>query len=188
MGRLTRLLQHARERPTIRSRVYQMSNSRVPPCPLKRGIIVAKSWTAAELALLGTDTDAAIAERIGRTRLIVQKRRVAAGIPAVPDQTGRKRPQITDAIIVMLSVAGYSDSEISEASGLQRSSVSAVTQHAADGPLLRRKLSNIPTERSMRIVAALLDRQSPSYIATLHGVSPQRVCQIKKSCEAAGLL
>ena len=38
-------------------------------------------WTPAELALLGTDTDEAVAARIGRSRSAVRSHRVRPGIP-----------------------------------------------------------------------------------------------------------
>ncbi len=41
-----------------------------------------KGWSAEDDALLGTDTDAAIAERLGRNMRTVQKRRQALGIVA----------------------------------------------------------------------------------------------------------
>ena len=40
----------------------------------------ASTWTAAELALLGTDTDRAIGERIGRTTRAVETQRALHGI------------------------------------------------------------------------------------------------------------
>jgi len=49
----------------------------------------AGGWTAAELALLGTDTDAAVAARIGRTELAVRVKRGRAKVPTVRD--GRRK-------------------------------------------------------------------------------------------------
>ena len=42
----------------------------------------ARPWAAEELALLGTDTDRAVAARIGRTESAVRQMRSKLGIPA----------------------------------------------------------------------------------------------------------
>ena len=40
-----------------------------------------RPWTAGELALLGTMTDGEVAARVGRSRQMVRRERVARGIP-----------------------------------------------------------------------------------------------------------
>ena len=54
--------------------------------PFGAGRWAETGWTASELAQLGTDTDAAIAAKIGRTRSAVRSRRSKAGVP--PATTG----------------------------------------------------------------------------------------------------
>ena len=45
-------------------------------------------WTAKEIALLGTDADRVIAEKIGRSYDAVSKKRKKLGIPRIPDRRG----------------------------------------------------------------------------------------------------
>jgi hypothetical protein len=48
-------------------------------------------WSAEQLALLGTDTDEAIASRIGRTASAVRQMRTSLGIPTFLDRRRRER-------------------------------------------------------------------------------------------------
>jgi hypothetical protein len=48
-------------------------------------------WTAEQLALLGTDTDEAVAARVGRTANAVRQMRTSLGIPTFLDRRRRER-------------------------------------------------------------------------------------------------
>lgn len=48
----------------------------------KRSLETRREWTAEEDALLGSDSDAAVAQHIGRTRASVAQRRIGLGIPS----------------------------------------------------------------------------------------------------------
>jgi hypothetical protein len=50
-----------------------------------------RPWTAAEIALFGTDTDSAIAERLGSTREAIAVCRSKRGIPAFTHHRGHSR-------------------------------------------------------------------------------------------------
>lgn len=66
----------------------------------RRPPLTMRPWTADEIALLGTDTDAKIAARIGRTRPAVSQRRIILRIDPAPiekrDQTILTQAQIDD--------------------------------------------------------------------------------------------
>lgn len=62
---------------------------------------MAPDWSPSEDALLGTDTDEAIARRLGRSQNSVMIRRRALGIPAAIASRGR-RGEWTDAALALL--------------------------------------------------------------------------------------
>jgi hypothetical protein len=62
---------------------------------------MARHWTPAEDALLGTDTDATVARRIGRTPVAVMLRRRNRGIPAAMAARGRRGVWTDEAVALL---------------------------------------------------------------------------------------
>lgn len=78
------------------------------------------AWTEAEDALLGTDTDAVIAQKLGRSKVSVARRRHRKGIkPALPH--GKPPVRWTPAMDLLLGTRP--DQDIAEALGLSKSAV-----------------------------------------------------------------
>lgn len=76
-----------------------------------------QAWTAAELAALGTDTDAAVARRLGRSVRAVMTARQAAGIPP-------HRPHSLTWTRAMLALLGkFTDAEVARRLGVAQRTV-----------------------------------------------------------------
>ena len=76
-----------------------------------------RPWTAEELALLGTDTDAAVARRIGRTQTAVYMQRRKLGLaPGIPHTRTWTKAELR-------LLGKHSDAEVASRLGVSRKHV-----------------------------------------------------------------
>lgn len=101
--------------------------------------------------------------------------------------TGRPRPAITDRVLVMLRQSGYSLPEIAEASGLAVKTIADATAGVRKSERVK-PLNHLPSERTLRIVAAIISGESDDTIAQRLAVTQWRVENLRKSAKEAGLL
>lgn len=101
--------------------------------------------------------------------------------------TGRPRPSITDSVLVMLRLSGYSLQEIAQASGLAVKTVADATAGVEKSERIK-PLNHLPSERTLRIVAAIINGDSDDTIAQRLAVTAWRVATVRKSTKEAGLL
>jgi hypothetical protein len=80
------------------------SSCRIAPCGLAE-IVSPRQFTAREIALLGTDSDAAIAKRLRRHEAIVGRKRRQLGIPSARDRAGKTHRRWTQREIAQLGRA-----------------------------------------------------------------------------------
>ena len=80
-----RVVHHSQVRPVPPGYTPRAPGAAPGPAPGFR-----RAWGPAELALLGTDHDAAVAARIGRTAKAVTKKRTKLQIPVFRDRRRRK--------------------------------------------------------------------------------------------------
>jgi hypothetical protein len=94
-----------------------------------------RPWTAAEIALFGTDTDSAIAKRLGSTRAAIAACRYYRGIPAFAYHRGHSRDGSRGWGTLELAMLRETDSDVELARILCRS----VTEIADKRRTLKRK-------------------------------------------------
>jgi hypothetical protein len=122
-------------------------------------VIAKRGWTAEQDALLGTDTDAAIGARVGKTWQAVASRRAKLRVPAHRAAVwGQQSERWRDEEIASLGV--LADYQIAERSGRPLVAVSA----------LRRALGRASVDRLVRAVLRADRREMPELLSMLYGM------------------